>query len=186
MLSAAYASIDIFLHISAIGESFGMVLAESLLCETPVITHATPWADNSQGEVIGHEIGGFVATTPNKLFQCCRKLAFDNQLRLRLGKAGARYVASQYDSVHVSSTVVQMIQDRGHELHPCSPAVEAANIERESYGFLTRLLFASPHLKKYEIYSTGFSPLCPALFSKSIQVLGSAKALLTSARFRAS
>ena len=47
-LSDCYSSIDVFVLVAKQGESFGMVLSESLLCETPVITLSTPWADNSQ------------------------------------------------------------------------------------------------------------------------------------------
>jgi glycosyltransferase involved in cell wall biosynthesis len=181
-LSVAYSSIDIFLHISAIGESFGMVLAESLICETPVVTLATPWADNSQGEVVGHEIGGFVATTANGLFQGCRKLALDKQLRLRMGKAGARYVASKYDSIHVSRSVVALARADGYEHSPYSAAVAGVGLKSEPYGLLTSLLLASPRLKKYAIYTTKFYPIRPALLAKARQLLNSIKMNLRSAK----
>lgn len=157
-----------------------MVLAESLLCETPVITLATPWADNSQGEVIGHGIGGLVATNPNSLFQGCKKLALDKKLRLDLGRAGASYVASKYDSVHVSRAVVRM--SLGHELPVCSPAPADIRVKSEPYGFLTRLLLASPGLKKYAIYTTGVHPLFPALLTRFKKLLKSVKVFLGSTR----
>ena len=58
-----------------------MVLSESLLCETPVITLSTPWADNSQGEVIGNCVGGFVASKKSQLKRLIEELLFDEQLR---------------------------------------------------------------------------------------------------------
>ena len=55
-----YSEADLFWHIAAQGESFGYVLTESLLCKTPVITFQTPWADNTQAEMIGESKGGIV------------------------------------------------------------------------------------------------------------------------------
>ncbi len=39
-LTDFYSSIDVFVHISAIGESFGYVLTEAMICGCPVITLA--------------------------------------------------------------------------------------------------------------------------------------------------
>ena len=41
-LSNCYSAIDIFVHAANQGESFGMVLAEAQLCQTPIITLSTP------------------------------------------------------------------------------------------------------------------------------------------------
>ena len=48
---------DGFLHVSRIGESFGMVLCEAMLCGVPVVTLSTPLKDNSQLEVVGPRRG---------------------------------------------------------------------------------------------------------------------------------
>lgn len=102
MLKTIYSSIDIFAHIAEQGESFGMVLAESLLCKTPVVTLATPWGDNSQAEVIGKGIGGFVAGTPNGFLRMT-KLLFDNQhLRAELGARGRDYILNNFSSRRVA------------------------------------------------------------------------------------
>ena len=58
-----YSEADLFWHIADQGESFGYVLAESLLCKTPVVTLQTPWADNTQAEIIGESRGGVVCHT---------------------------------------------------------------------------------------------------------------------------
>lgn len=60
-LTEFYKSIDVFIHMSQIGESFGYVLVESLLCNCPVITLTTPFRDNAQFEVISHKEGGYCA-----------------------------------------------------------------------------------------------------------------------------
>ena len=58
-LSLYYHSLNCFAHISKIGESFGYVLAEVLLCKVPVISMLTPFHDNAQLEIIGNGFGGF-------------------------------------------------------------------------------------------------------------------------------
>jgi glycosyltransferase involved in cell wall biosynthesis len=57
-LSLYYHSLNCFAHISKIGESFGFVLAEALMCKVPVITMLTPYHDNAQLEVVEHNYGG--------------------------------------------------------------------------------------------------------------------------------
>ena len=66
-LRSYYSVMDVFLHIAAIGESFGMVLAEAMLCGTPVVTLATPYGDNAQCEIVEHPDSGFVRTSPGEL-----------------------------------------------------------------------------------------------------------------------
>ncbi len=61
-LSLYYHSLQCMVHLSAIGESFGYVLAEALSCRVPVITLLTPFRDNAQYEVVGHRHGGFCCT----------------------------------------------------------------------------------------------------------------------------
>ena len=41
-LRESYSALDCFLHAKQIGESFGYVLIESMLCECPVISLSTP------------------------------------------------------------------------------------------------------------------------------------------------
>lgn len=65
-LTEFYKSIDVFIHISKIGESFGYVLAESLLCNCPVVTLSTPFKDNAQFEVVCHGVGGYCAISINQ------------------------------------------------------------------------------------------------------------------------
>lgn len=62
-LSLYYHSLNCFAHISQIGESFGYVLAEVLLCKVPVISMVTPLKDNAQLEIIGNGFGGFCTAT---------------------------------------------------------------------------------------------------------------------------
>jgi glycosyltransferase involved in cell wall biosynthesis len=65
-LSEFYHSLDCFAHISKIGESFGYVLAEAMLFQVPVVTLLTPFKDNAQFEMVGHDFGGKCARNINQ------------------------------------------------------------------------------------------------------------------------
>jgi glycosyltransferase involved in cell wall biosynthesis len=108
-LRDCYSSIDLFLHIANIGESFGMVLAESALCETPVITLNTPWADNSQCEVVGNEIGGKCANNLNQFYKYMVELYSKREKIRAFGMNGRTHVINKYDYLLVAENSVNMV-----------------------------------------------------------------------------
>lgn len=63
-LSEFYSACDVCVSMSPIGESFGLVNAESMLCGTPVIALSTPLHCNAQVEVVRHGEGGLVIAAP--------------------------------------------------------------------------------------------------------------------------
>ena len=73
-LSLYYHSLNCFAHISKIGESFGYVLAEALVCKVPVITMLTPLKDNAQYEVVGLGNGRFCVTNTHQFIEAVNKL----------------------------------------------------------------------------------------------------------------
>ena len=109
-LRAHYNAMDIFGHIALQGETFGYVLVEAMLCEVPVITLSTPWADNSQGEVVGHRVGGLVATTASGFLGALKELATDAHLRSSLGAAGRDRVLTTYESMAVAQSALELMQ----------------------------------------------------------------------------
>jgi len=94
-LNEAYGAMDVFLHAADVGESFGMVLAEALLCGTPVITLSTPVKDNSQLEVVGHEVGGLVVANSRAMIGAMQRLE-NAELRARYAKQGAQSVRERF------------------------------------------------------------------------------------------
>jgi glycosyltransferase involved in cell wall biosynthesis len=94
-LNNAYGAMDVFLHASSIGESFGMVLAESLLSGTPVITLSTPTKDNSQIEIVGHEYGGLVAADVQGMVRAMHLLE-DAAVRRRYAIQGAQTIVERF------------------------------------------------------------------------------------------
>ena len=111
-LARYYSLIDIFCHISTQGESFGMVLTEAMLCKTPIITFATPWADNSQGEIIGHEEGGLVAYDRKQFTKKLYDLVVNKKKRELLGENGRKRVIQQYQARILAKRCLLFIKNK--------------------------------------------------------------------------
>ncbi|MCK1521651.1 MULTISPECIES: glycosyltransferase family 4 protein [unclassified Bradyrhizobium] len=107
-LRSLYCAMDAFLHIAEIGESFGMVLCEALLCGTPVITLSTPLRDNSQLEVVGHEQGGLVARDIEGVLEAMERIQRDEALRERVREKGSSWIEGRFGVNVVSSKAVQI------------------------------------------------------------------------------
>ena len=75
----------------------------------PVITLSTPWADNSQGEVIGNCVGGFVASKKSQLKRLIEELLFDEQLQNDMGRAGRERTINLYDYRNVSESHLTLL-----------------------------------------------------------------------------
>jgi glycosyltransferase involved in cell wall biosynthesis len=95
-------AMDGFLHLARIGESFGMVLCEAMLCGVPVVTLSTPLKDNSQLEVVGHGVGGLVALTPRAVPDAMVALIADADLRARVRASGPEWVRRRFGVGRVS------------------------------------------------------------------------------------
>jgi glycosyltransferase involved in cell wall biosynthesis len=108
-LGDVYGSMDVFLHAARIGESFGMVLAEALLCGVPVITLSTPDKDNSQVEVVGHETGGLVVASVDGMLEAMRRLE-DPVLRQRYADQGAAEIVSRYSAETLIPAAISIAQ----------------------------------------------------------------------------
>ena len=109
-LSSLIGAMDGFLHMSAIGESFGMVLCEAMLAGVPVVTLSTPLKDNSQLEVVGHETGGLVALTPEAVPLAMCRLINDKSLREAVRIGGRSWVASRFSTDIVSRKALDIYQ----------------------------------------------------------------------------
>jgi glycosyltransferase involved in cell wall biosynthesis len=109
-LSSLIGAMDGFLHMSAIGESFGMVLCEAMLSGVPVVTLSTPLKDNSQLEVVGHEKGGLIALTMDAVPIAMTRLIEDKQLRDAVRTGGHAWVASRFGVDVVSRKAMDVYQ----------------------------------------------------------------------------
>ena len=62
-LKDSYLAIDVVLHITVFGESFGYGIAEAMALSKPIITNSTPWGDQAQIELVQDGYNGFIANT---------------------------------------------------------------------------------------------------------------------------
>ncbi len=107
-LRVLYSSMDVMLHAARIGESFGIVLAESLLCETPVIALSSPTKDNSQIELVKHQQTGLVANTPAAFIEAMNEV-HQNRCKVRkFGENGRRDILASYQNEYVCNRLEQL------------------------------------------------------------------------------
>jgi glycosyltransferase involved in cell wall biosynthesis len=107
-LRGYYAAMDVFVHVSRKGESFGMVLCEAMLSRLPVITVSTPLRDNSQIEVVRNGTAGLVVSSRAGLTEAMLRLADDRDLRGRLAEAGPSWVETQYSIAAVTPKLITL------------------------------------------------------------------------------
>ena len=166
-LADCYSSIDVFVLIAGQGESFGMVLTESLLCETPVVTLATPWADNSQGEVVGNCIGGFVASTKSELRWLIEKLLLNPRTRVLMGRAGRDRIINMFGSQAVCRKSLDLI--KAAEVFPSCANITASPLELFSdcigqVSLFSKLLLKAGSLFWLLEYTLGYSSWLKLIF----------------------
>ncbi len=157
-LADCYSSIDVFVHIAEQGESFGMVLAESLLCRTPIVTLATPWADNSQGEVVGNLIGGFVATNKKDVLPLVKKLIEDSCLRARMGRDGRNRIIDLFESKIVASNALLILEKYKKNINYKSPN-EMMQVTEGRLGLFSRIILSSKLALLLLRYTTGYTSM---------------------------
>lgn len=160
-LSVAYSSMDVFALAADQGESFGNVLAESMLCEVPVVTLSTPWQDNSQGDVVGNNIGGLVALTPKGFCRAIDTLLKDEAKRKTLGQAGRQRVIERYDTLKAAQTSLDVIEGKLPPLDKKTldrQIIELYSDAFEKPSFLT-LLFIRKGFLRLTRYTTHYWPI---------------------------
>lgn len=158
-LSIAYSSFDLVFMGVEQGESFGMVIAESILCGTPVISLATPWGDNSQGEVLGNDTGGYIVHNVESAIACIRELKKNKTKIKQLGVIGRESIINRYNYIKVCQLSID------YTISKVSSNVNQKKLRKfcfdqmyNSYGkpSLLTMLFLHIGLKQLTIYSSGY------------------------------
>ncbi|MGC9946222.1 MAG: glycosyltransferase [Bryobacteraceae bacterium] len=95
-LAGTYACLDVLLHMSTAGESFGMAIAEAMCCGVPIIANETPGSreNNAQGELVRHGETGFLANTPDAVLHFLSVLNSSPALRQKIGSAARSFFDS--------------------------------------------------------------------------------------------
>lgn len=85
-----FAIMDIFAHMSTMGESFGMANAEAMRCGLPLVVNETPGPcqNNAQIEMVIHGRTGYLANEPSDVLRRLTELVDSATLRHGMGKAG--------------------------------------------------------------------------------------------------
>jgi glycosyltransferase involved in cell wall biosynthesis len=172
-MSLAYSAIDVFVHVADQGESFGIVLTESMLCETPCVVMSTPWEDNSQPDVVGNMVGGLVATSRRGFYDALMRLCRDQPLRRRLGSQGRNRVLERFDSQAVARDALECIRQQPTAGMPASTA-DVLTMYRDAIDIPSWLTLACvPRFRRLQLtrYTTGYEPWS-RFFVKCVQVAG--------------
>ena len=109
-LSEILSAFDCFLHTSLIGESFGMVLCEAMLCDVPVITLSTPYRDNSQIEVVRHLEVGIVVHNRAALVAAMESACAGSPVYEELRGQGREHVVHRYSTGVVGHQTLQLYE----------------------------------------------------------------------------
>jgi len=157
-LAIAYSSMDLMLHIATQGESFGMVLTESILCETPVVALSTPWADNSQGEVIGNGKGGVVVHSKQGIKNAVRKIYTDSKENFSV--SGLKHIEQHFDYIKVAKKALDLSKTKRKDKFQ-SNLSEVLRLLDDSYdgpNLLTRLFLCmqTDRLRRLTIYTSSY------------------------------
>lgn len=88
-MTATYGAMDVLAHMTTMGESFGMALAEALACGVPVVGNETPGrrCDNAQGELVRDGVTGFLASDPARVLDRLLHLARHPSARGEMAQA---------------------------------------------------------------------------------------------------
>jgi glycosyltransferase involved in cell wall biosynthesis len=127
-----YQTIDILLHSSAIGETFGCTLAEAMLLKRPVIVRSTPFTkralfrDNAQIELVDHHKTGYCGQSSRSLAMAARELIRNTNQRTHFGEEGSKKVRQLYDSKQLTDTLIAIYQG--------APGLLTTTPERQAYA----------------------------------------------------
>ena len=156
-LSIAYSSMDIMLHILPKGETFGIVIAESILCETPVITLSTPWFNNSQVEVVKNGIGGYVVNNKKNLIKVINKLK-SGELKFDPIKA-KKHIINSFDYLKVSNDAISITMGKKNTIKPSTlKIISILNKSQDKPRTITTILLKTnkTFLRHFTVFTAGY------------------------------
>ncbi len=116
-LILAYYSIDILVHSSRIGESFGYTIAEAMVAGKPVVVNSTPWADNAQIEILDYGKTGLIANTPKTYADAVAYLINNKAEAQKMGQLAQEKACGEFDAKKITKMVeklyVELLSKKG-------------------------------------------------------------------------
>lgn len=156
-LRLAYNSLDCFFHYAAIGESFGMVLAEAQLCEVPIVSVSTPPKDNSQLEVIFQHGSSVVVRDEQYLYEVMNQYA-SGELPKQDSVAQARnYILDNYTQKIIITRLIKLFdlllaKDSERKLHEEVSKIFITNLEQVTISDLKTLGYGRYSFKNFMFF----------------------------------
>lgn len=92
-----YNTIDVLTHASAIGESFGYVIAEAMAYRTPVVVDSNPMRDNAQVELVSNGETGYVVGSSEAYADATVELLQSDELRHEFATAAQQRATNLFD-----------------------------------------------------------------------------------------
>lgn len=123
-----YETIDVLAHTSAIGESYGYVIAEAMSNAVPVVVDSIPLRDNAQIELVNNAQTGYVANSATAYGDALARLLQDDEKREQFGRA-ARSRVHEFDV----STLVERLEGFYEQLAVEKGVLEETNQSVPSY-----------------------------------------------------
>jgi glycosyltransferase involved in cell wall biosynthesis len=108
-----YQRLDVFIHGSRIGETFGCVIAEAMANGIPVVTLSTPQHKkaNAQAELVEHNVTGFVCRWQWQYSGAVIELLRNEELRVRFGRRGYEKARAQFEASALTRKLEQLYLD---------------------------------------------------------------------------
>jgi hypothetical protein len=175
-----YSLMDVFVHASQKGESFGMVLCEAMLAGLPVVTLNTPLRDNSQIEVVPNGVAGFVVNDLNQTVDAMLLLERDANVYQSFAGQGPNWVRENYDIpivinrlLKIARTVLGCSSTEEIQENSLQFAPELLNVRANSY----RDLLSSAGVKQSPLKSLLTSVINRSISRKGIRFVRSCQSM---------
>ncbi len=104
---------DVFIHGSRIGETFGCVIAEAMANGIPVVTLSTPQRKkaNAQAELVQHNVTGFVCRWQWQYAGAVIELLRNHELRAGFGRRSYEKARTQFEASALSRKLEHLYYD---------------------------------------------------------------------------
>ncbi len=108
-----YSRLDVFTHGSRVGEGYGVVMAEAMANGLPVVTISTPQRKkcNAQGEVVEHNVTGFVCRFQWQYAGAVIELLCNHDLRKQFARRSYEKAREEFDAFKLTRKLEQIYLD---------------------------------------------------------------------------
>jgi len=108
-----YSRLDVFTHGARVGEGYGVVMAEAMANGLPVVTISTPQRKkcNAQGEVVEHNVTGFVCRFQWQYAGAVVELLKNHDLRRQFARKSYEKAREEFEASKLTRKLEQIYLD---------------------------------------------------------------------------